>query len=112
MGLFSHEVRLETSKMPQKGPLQSVQVYGRKKTATAVAHCKRGNGLVKVNGRPLDQIEPELLRYKLKETSGSAARVVVTLPRSTLSGRPSPRLLLPTTRNMSMRPPRRKSKTF
>merc|ERR1712076_131909 len=67
MGLFSHEVRLETSKMPQKGPLKSVQVYGRKKTATAVAHCKRGNGLVKVNGRPLDQIEPELLRYKLKE---------------------------------------------
>merc|ERR1712150_348010 len=67
MGLFSHEVRLETSKMPQKGPLQSVQVYGRKKTATAVAHCKRGNGLIKVNGRPLDLLEPQILRYKLQE---------------------------------------------
>uniref|UniRef100_A0A8C5PK41 Small ribosomal subunit protein uS9 n=1 Tax=Leptobrachium leishanense TaxID=445787 RepID=A0A8C5PK41_9ANUR len=33
--------------MPAKGPLQSVQVFGRKKTATAVAHCKRGNGLIK-----------------------------------------------------------------
>ncbi|KAK2152202.1 hypothetical protein LSH36_337g02026 [Paralvinella palmiformis] len=46
---------------------QSVQVYGRKKTATAVAHCKRGNGLIKVNGRPLDQLQPEMLRYKLQE---------------------------------------------
>merc|ERR1712142_11269 len=46
---------------------QSVQVYGRKKTATAVAHCKRGNGLIKVNGRPLEIIEPEFLRYKIQE---------------------------------------------
>jgi len=53
--------------MPPKGPIQSVQVYGRKKTATAVAHCKRGNGLIKVNGRPLDQIEPEMLRFKIQE---------------------------------------------
>ncbi|CAO2608690.1 40S ribosomal protein S16 [Lemmus lemmus] len=27
--------------MPSKGPLQSVQVFGQKKTATAVARCKR-----------------------------------------------------------------------
>uniref|UniRef100_A0A2K6S5D6 Small ribosomal subunit protein uS9 n=1 Tax=Saimiri boliviensis boliviensis TaxID=39432 RepID=A0A2K6S5D6_SAIBB len=53
--------------MPSKGPLQSVQVFGRKKTATAVAHCKRGNGLIKVNGRPLEMIEPRTLRYKLLE---------------------------------------------
>uniref|UniRef100_A0A8C4M7K5 Small ribosomal subunit protein uS9 n=1 Tax=Equus asinus TaxID=9793 RepID=A0A8C4M7K5_EQUAS len=50
--------------MPSKGPLQSVQVFGRKKTATAVAHCKRGNGLIKVNGRPLEMIEPRTLQYK------------------------------------------------
>lgn len=37
------------------------------KTATAVAHCKRGNGLIKVNGRPLELMEPEMLRYKLLE---------------------------------------------
>ncbi|KAF6736666.1 40S ribosomal protein S16 [Oryzias melastigma] len=47
--------------MPAKGPLQSVQVFGRKKTATAVAHCKRGNGLIKVNGRPLEMVEPATL---------------------------------------------------
>ncbi|XP_071368474.1 small ribosomal subunit protein uS9 isoform X2 [Centroberyx affinis] len=43
--------------MPAKGPLQSVQVFGRKKTATAVAHCKRGNGLIKL-------LEPVLLLGK------------------------------------------------
>uniref|UniRef100_A0A8C5CBX7 Small ribosomal subunit protein uS9 n=1 Tax=Gadus morhua TaxID=8049 RepID=A0A8C5CBX7_GADMO len=53
--------------MVAKGPLQSVQVFGRKKTATAVAHCKRGNGLIKVNGRPLEMIEPATLQYKLLE---------------------------------------------
>jgi ribosomal protein S9 len=31
-----------------KEPLQSVQVFGRKKSATAVAYCKRGKGLIKV----------------------------------------------------------------
>lgn len=35
------------------------------KTATAVAHCKRGNGLIKVNGRPLEMIEPRTLQYKV-----------------------------------------------
>nr|ABX44789.1 putative 40S ribosomal protein RPS16 [Flustra foliacea] len=51
----------------KKGPVQSVQVFGRKKTATAVSHCKRGNGLMKVNGRPLELVEPATLRYKLLE---------------------------------------------
>ena len=31
-----------------KEPIQSVQVFGRKKSATAVAYCKRGKGLIKV----------------------------------------------------------------
>merc|ERR1711982_139919 len=34
---------------------------------TAVAHCKRGVGLVKVNGRPLNLVEPETLRCKVEE---------------------------------------------
>ncbi|KAK2099963.1 hypothetical protein P7K49_021311 [Saguinus oedipus] len=33
--------------MPSKGPLQSVQIFRHKKTATAVMHCKRSNGLIK-----------------------------------------------------------------
>ena len=31
---------------------QSVQTFGRKKTAVAVAYCKRGSGLIKLNGAP------------------------------------------------------------
>lgn len=53
--------------MTGKDPVRSVQVFGRKKTATAVAYCKEGKGLIKVNGRPLDLWEPAALRYKLLE---------------------------------------------
>ncbi|CAL1277072.1 unnamed protein product [Larinioides sclopetarius] len=50
-----------------KENVNSVQVFGRKKTATAVAYCKNGNGLLKVNGRPLELLEPQILKYKLLE---------------------------------------------
>ncbi|KAG7168930.1 40S ribosomal protein S16-like [Homarus americanus] len=53
--------------MTTKETIPSVQVFGRKKTATAVAHCKRGHGLIKVNGRPLEHIEPRTLQFKLME---------------------------------------------
>ena len=39
-----------------KEPTKSVQTFGRKKTATAVAYCKRGKGVLNVNGKPLDQV--------------------------------------------------------
>ncbi|KAI4107405.1 MAG: hypothetical protein L6R37_001636 [Teloschistes peruensis] len=44
---------------------QSVQCFGKKKTATAVAHCKQGKGLIKVNGKPLSLVQPEILRFKV-----------------------------------------------
>eukprot|EP00088_Acartia_fossae_P066233 TRINITY_DN819_c0_g4_i1.p1 TRINITY_DN819_c0_g4~~TRINITY_DN819_c0_g4_i1.p1 ORF type:complete len:148 (-),score=34.27 TRINITY_DN819_c0_g4_i1:97-540(-) len=50
-----------------KEKVQSVQVFGRKKTACAVAYCKRGRGLIKVNGRPLELVEPQALQAKLME---------------------------------------------
>mmetsp|Transcript_19867 Transcript_19867/g.32970 ORF Transcript_19867/g.32970 Transcript_19867/m.32970 type:complete len:144 (+) Transcript_19867:75-506(+) len=46
---------------------QSVQVFGRKKTATACAFAKQGRGLIKVNGQPIENIEPEQLRLKVFE---------------------------------------------
>ncbi|CAM9453360.1 unnamed protein product [Ascophyllum nodosum] len=49
------------------GELESVQVFGRKKTATAVAYCKRGRGLIKVNGCPIELLEPAILRVKTFE---------------------------------------------
>lgn len=45
------------------------------KTATAVAHCKRGNGLIKVNGRPLETIEPATLQYKVCGRDGNMAEM-------------------------------------
>ncbi|XP_050409750.1 40S ribosomal protein S16 [Patella vulgata] len=51
-----------------KVPVQSVQVCGRKKTSIAVAYCKRGSkSTLRINGRPLEQMEPECLRVKLME---------------------------------------------
>ena len=44
---------------------EAVQTFGRKRTATAVAHCKRGNGLIKLNGSPLDLVQPEILKTKV-----------------------------------------------
>ncbi|KAL2112133.1 hypothetical protein VUR80DRAFT_8501 [Thermomyces stellatus] len=49
---------------------QSVQCFGKKKTATAVAHCgpRRGpSPIIKVNGRPLHLVQPSILRYKVYE---------------------------------------------
>ena len=46
---------------------KAVQVFGRKKTSTAVAYCKQGRGLIKVNGCPIELLEPEILRLKTFE---------------------------------------------
>jgi len=46
---------------------QMVQCFGKKKTATAVAHCRAGKGLIKVNGQPLSLVQPEVLRFKVYE---------------------------------------------
>eukprot|EP00736_Rhodelphis_marinus_P008105 Rmarinus@m.12865 len=47
--------------------IESVQCFGRKKTAVAVAYCKAGRGLIKLNGSPLNLVEPEILRHKVFE---------------------------------------------
>ncbi|CAO2814113.1 unnamed protein product [Amaranthus hypochondriacus] len=48
-------------------PVKSVQCFGRKKTAVAVTYCKSGRGLIKINGTPIELIQPEILRYKVFE---------------------------------------------
>merc|ERR1712038_1231520 len=48
MGLFRFVFSLVSEQIimaDAKEPLQSVQTFGRKKNATAVAYCKRGKGL-------------------------------------------------------------------
>ncbi len=44
-----------------------LQVFGRKRHAVAVAHCKRGSGMVRVNGAPIETVQPSILRYKVLE---------------------------------------------
>ncbi|KAJ1939391.1 40S ribosomal protein S16 [Linderina pennispora] len=47
--------------------MEAVQTFGRKKNATAVAHVKRGKGMIRINGQPLELLEPEILRFKVYE---------------------------------------------
>ncbi|CAN0477116.1 unnamed protein product, partial [Scytosiphon promiscuus] len=42
-------------------------IFLEQKTATAVAYCKRGRGLIKVNGCPIELLEPAILRVKTFE---------------------------------------------
>ncbi|CAN8269856.1 unnamed protein product [Cochlearia groenlandica] len=53
--------------MATKSAMESVQCFGRKKTAVAVTHCKRGSGLIKLNGSPIELYQPEILRFKIFE---------------------------------------------
>ncbi|KZT37422.1 ribosomal protein S9 [Sistotremastrum suecicum HHB10207 ss-3] len=47
--------------------VNAVQTFGKKKTATAVAHAREGRGLIRVNGSPINLVQPEILRYKVYE---------------------------------------------
>ena len=44
-----------------------VQCFGRKKNAVAVATCTNGKGIIRVNGRPLELVEPANMRVKVFE---------------------------------------------
>ncbi|MES1923266.1 40S ribosomal protein S16 [Bonamia ostreae] len=46
---------------------RAVQTYGKKKTAVAVAHCKRGKGMIRINGKSINLLEPASLRIKAME---------------------------------------------
>ena len=58
---------LKASTMSGKSSIRSVQVFGRKKNAVAVAYCKEGNGLIRVNGKPIELLEPSSIREKAYE---------------------------------------------
>lgn len=46
---------------------KAVQVFGRKRHAVAVALCKEGKGVIRLNGQPLHLVEPSILRIKTME---------------------------------------------
>ncbi|GLT78464.1 hypothetical protein SLA2020_500000 [Shorea laevis] len=47
--------------------MESIQCFERKKTAMAVTYYKHGKGLIKINGYPIELVEPEILRFKAVE---------------------------------------------
>jgi len=47
--------------------VNSVQTFGRKKTAVAVAYVKSGHGMIKLNGSPIELVRPEGMKYKVLE---------------------------------------------
>lgn len=51
----------------KKKEVELVQTFGRKKNAIAVATVRPGKGVIKVNGSPLDLLEPAVLRTKVFE---------------------------------------------
>ncbi|CAN3359229.1 small ribosomal subunit protein uS9B [Diutina catenulata] len=47
--------------------MASVQTFGKKKSATAVAHIQQGKGLLKINGVPITLVQPTVLKDKVYE---------------------------------------------
>lgn len=52
---------------PKKDRNNLVQTFGRKKNAVAVAVFRPGDGTIRVNGVPIDLVEPATLRLKVLE---------------------------------------------
>ena len=46
---------------------KQVRTFGKKKNATAVALVQEGHGIIRVNGKRLDLVEPESMRTKVYE---------------------------------------------
>lgn len=44
-----------------------VQTFGRKKNAVAVASVREGKGVMRINGSPIELLEPQALRIKVME---------------------------------------------
>merc|ERR1712072_666477 len=74
LGLFgvSNMAEAPASVSAVEQEVQRVQTFGKKKTATAVACCQsvsgKGKGMIKVNGVPLELLEPAELRVKAFES--------------------------------------------
>jgi len=86
--MVKKKVTKKTKKSKQaRAPVPAVHVFGRKKTTTAVAYCKWGKGLTKVNGCPLDLVQTETLRYKLQDLALGKSRFAGVDVRIRIKGR-------------------------
>ncbi|KAG0274964.1 40S ribosomal protein S16, partial [Linnemannia gamsii] len=63
-----HDYAINIDNSQQFGiSLVLTQIGGQIKTATAVAHCKAGKGLIRLNGSPIELVEPDVLKFKVYE---------------------------------------------
>ena len=58
---------MTTPQVTTKPKADIVQTFGRKRNGIAVATVRAGNGLIRVNGQPIDVLEPAPLRIKVYE---------------------------------------------
>jgi len=65
LGVFNKIINIIPNHMADK--TQVVQCFGRKKNAVAVAAVKTGKGVLRVNGSPIELLEPQSLRVKVLE---------------------------------------------
>lgn len=68
----------EQAQQPKK-KVKIVSTLGTRKLATARANARAGSGMVRINGRPIALIEPEMARLKMQEPifiAGEAANAV------------------------------------
>ncbi|KAM7362986.1 small ribosomal subunit protein uS9-like [Cochliomyia hominivorax] len=96
-------------KPKRKEPNHAVQVFGskKKKTATAVAYCKRGQW------PSLGQIEPKVLQYKLQESllllsKEKFAGVDIHVAQIYAIHQTISKTLIAFYKSMSMKPPKKK----
>ncbi len=59
--------------------MKIVNSSGKRKTAVARATIREGKGRIRVNKKPLEIVEPELIRLKMSEPLEFAANVVPTV---------------------------------
>jgi small subunit ribosomal protein S9 len=57
----------ETKEKPKKDEKKIILATGKRKRAIARAKVELGSGIVKINKKPLNIFEPELLRMKIRE---------------------------------------------
>jgi len=63
----SNSATEQKKKAKRRTAIKSVQTFGKKKSAIAVAYTCEGVGMMRVNGSPIELVEPQVLRYKVLE---------------------------------------------
>lgn len=65
--LFPNRLPANEMSEVKDAPVPFVSCFGKKKTATAVAHAKEGKGVLRINSQPATLIQPDYMRWKVYE---------------------------------------------